>query len=105
MLILLPRLAAFLGVIALMGLSSASLLPPPPADGTLRLATYNVHYIWLNREEGSWSVGDWERRKAPLDEAFKALQVDVVAFQEMESFSFSRNTMKLTLDWLLAKNL
>ncbi|MEL7214746.1 MAG: endonuclease/exonuclease/phosphatase family protein [Pseudomonadota bacterium] len=104
MLKVLPRLAAICGVTALMGCASATPLPGPPEDGTLRLATYNVHYIWLDREEGNWSVGDWERRKGPLDEAFKALQADVVAFQEMESFSFSDNTTNLTLDWLLANN-
>lgn len=58
----------------------------PPEGAALRIASYNVHYIWLDKETGAWSVGDWERRKGPLDSAFKALRADVVAFQEMESF-------------------
>ena len=55
-------------------------------EAALRIASYNVHYIRLDKETGAWSVGDWERRKGPLDSAFKALRADVVAFQEMESF-------------------
>ena len=58
----------------------------PPEGAALRIASYNVHYIWLDKETGAWSVGDWEQRKGPLDSAFKALRADVVAFQEMESF-------------------
>lgn len=61
-----------------------SVAPPDPA--ALRIASYNMHYIWLDKETGAWSVGDWERRKEPLGSAFKALNADVVAFQEMESF-------------------
>ncbi|MDX8351594.1 endonuclease/exonuclease/phosphatase family protein [Cognatiyoonia sp. IB215182] len=71
---------------------------------TLRVATYNVHYIVLDRETGPWSVGDWERRKGPMDSAFKAIGADVIGFQEMESFSFRTNQINLTLDWLLANN-
>lgn len=84
--------------------SGSSALPARAAD-TLRIATYNVHYIWLGRETGAWSVGDWERRKGPLDQAFKALDADIVAFQEMESFARgSDGSVNLTLDWLLANN-
>ncbi|MEJ6402115.1 endonuclease/exonuclease/phosphatase family protein [Yoonia sp. 2307UL14-13] len=84
--------------------SGSSALPSRVAD-TLRIATYNVHYIWLGRATGPWSVGDWERRKGPLDQAFKALDADVVAFQEMESFARgSDGSVNLTLDWLLENN-
>lgn len=76
-----------------------------PLPDTLRLATYNVHYIITFRETGLWSVGDWERRKGPLDLAFKALNADLIAFQEMESFGGrSVSNSNLTLDWLLAQN-
>jgi endonuclease/exonuclease/phosphatase family metal-dependent hydrolase len=71
----------------------------------LRVASYNVHYIILSEEAGAWSVGDWERRKAPLDAAFKALDADVIGFQEMESFQ--RNdvgTVNLARDYLLEQN-
>ena len=80
---------------------------PLPAQDTetLRIATYNVHYIILAEETGAWSVGDWERRKGPLDLAFKDIAADVIGFQEMESFGGgSVSTSNLTLDWLLANN-
>ena len=77
---------------------------PPPAADTLRVATYNVHYIALNGE-GDWSVADWETRKEPLDLAVKALQADIVAFQEMESFGRGGDpNVNLAKDWLLARN-
>lgn len=77
----------------------------PPQGDALRIASYNVHYIWLDRETGAWSVGDWERRKGPLDSAFKALNADVVAFQEMESFQRGDDgSVNLARDHLLAWN-
>lgn len=80
--------------------------PMTPANAeTLRVATYNVHYIMLRQATGPWSVGDWERRKGPLDLAFKAVNADVIAFQEMESFGGrSGSDVNLTLDWLLENN-
>ncbi len=76
-----------------------------PGDGVLRIATYNVHYIILNQQTGAWSVGDWERRKGPFDSAFKALQADLVAFQEMESWSRgSDGSVNLTRDFLVERN-
>ena len=78
---------------------------PPAAPDTLRIATYNVHYILLNRAEGPWSVADWEARKGPLDAAFKTLEADIVAFQEMESFAGGNDgAVNLARDWLLARN-
>ena len=78
---------------------------PEAKLNTLRIATYNVHYIILSKETGPWSVADWERRKNPLDLAFKDINADVIAFQEMESFEWGGNKVKnLTLEWLLAQN-
>jgi len=78
---------------------------PSPTPETMRIATYNVHYIILGRETGAWSIGDWERRKTPLDMAFKAKNADVIGFQEMESFGRgSGGRINLTLDWLLSNN-
>ena len=96
--------AAAVAVVACSPRSAPVVLAPANADA-LRVGTYNVHYIILKKETGAWSVGDWHRRKGPLDAAFKALQADVVAFQEMESFGGSSGTdTNLTLDWLLAQN-
>lgn len=93
--------------VALGGVVACNSLPQPvqdqPAD-TLRVATYNVHYIWLERATGDWSVGDWDRRKEPLQTAFRALQADVVGFQEMESFGRGMAPANLTLDWLRDQN-
>jgi endonuclease/exonuclease/phosphatase family metal-dependent hydrolase len=78
---------------------------PDASDDTLRIATYNVHYIILGQETGPWSRGDWDRRKGPLDLAFKAVNADVIGFQEMESFAHGGDgRTNLTLDWLLSNN-
>jgi len=78
---------------------------PAPTSNALRVATYNVHYIITFQETGPWSVGGWDRRKGPLDSAFKAITADVIGFQEMESFGGqSGNTKNLVLDWLLSQN-
>lgn len=75
---------------------------PSRTSNSLRVASYNVHYIVLSRKTGAWSVGDWERRKAPLSDAVAALDADIIAFQEMESFSRgSDGSVNLTLDYLL----
>lgn len=92
-----------LAIVACAPQSTVTLAKPSP--GSLRVGTYNVHYINLREQTGAWSVGDWERRKGPLDQAFKALDADLVAFQEMESFGGGEGSdINLTLDWLLANN-
>lgn len=52
----------------------------------LRLASFNVHYILLDRQTGAWSVGDWDRRRPAMIKAVTSLGADIIAFQEMESF-------------------
>lgn len=110
MLRLLIIFAALLGVLVLTACvqvirnSGASPLQAAPARA-LRVATYNVHYIITFQETGPWSVGDWERRKTPLNLAFKEVNADVIGFQEMESFGGrSQSNTNLTLEWLLAQN-
>ncbi len=84
--------------------SAGGAVPPHPGTG-LRVATHNVHYIILSRETGAWSLQDWETRKPALDTAFKALDADLVAFQEMESFARgSDGSVNLARDWLLDRN-
>ncbi|QYK43263.1 MAG: endonuclease [Paracoccaceae bacterium] len=79
-------------------------LPPRP-DGALRVATLNVHYILANRATGAWSLADWDRRREPLDLAFKATGADIVAFQEMESFrGGDEDSDNIARAWLLARN-
>ncbi len=100
--LVLTALFALLG-----GMIGCMSLPQPVQEATpdtLRIATYNVHYIWLDRQTGDWSVGDWERRRGPLQAAFASLDADIVGFQEMESFSRQTNDQNLTLDWLRDNN-
>ncbi|SEQ48192.1 Metal-dependent hydrolase, endonuclease/exonuclease/phosphatase family [Loktanella sp. DSM 29012] len=83
---------------------STSRITPPP-HGSVRIATHNVHYIVLDQATGTWSVGDWEDRKESADQAFKALDADIVAFQEMESFGRGdTDNINLHRDWLLQNN-
>ncbi len=101
--------AIFVALVALVGCqtirNSGTQALADPGPETLRIATYNVHYIILGQDTGPWSVGDWERRKGPLDLAFKEIAADVIGFQEMESFARgSGGATNLTLDWLLTNN-
>lgn len=79
-------------------------LGPPPA-GALRLASYNVHYILAREAEGRWGLAGWERRKEPLAKTVGALGADIIAFQEMETFSGGNDdAMNLARDFLLARH-
>ncbi|WP_284162913.1 endonuclease/exonuclease/phosphatase family protein [Frigidibacter sp. SD6-1] len=79
-------------------------LPAPP-PGSLRVATHNAHYIVLTAEDGPWSVAGWEARKGAFGAAFRALDADIVAYQEMESFSRGDDgSINLARDYLLAEN-
>ena len=66
--------------------STDTAIPARPSD-TLRVATHNAHYIILSKETGAWSVADWNERAPAMDAAFKAVDADIIAYQEMESFS------------------
>jgi endonuclease/exonuclease/phosphatase family metal-dependent hydrolase len=98
-------LALVLAACALHVANSGAPPVPPKTPGALRVATHNVHYILLGRKSGPWSRGDWEERRHALDAAFKVLDADLVAFQEMESFSRgSDGGTNLARDWLLERN-
>ena len=77
----------------------------PAPENSLRLATYNVHYILTRKTKGRWGLSGWEARKGPLDATVKAIGADIIAFQEMESFA-GRNddSENLARDWLLSQN-
>lgn len=80
-----------------------ALLPPEPQ--ALRIATHNVHYIIMGRDEGRWSEGGWHLRKPAFQATFAALNADIVAYQEMESFARgSGNPTNLALSFLLENN-
>lgn len=93
-----------LGAVQHLRLSPASTLPVR-ADGDLRVATWNVHYILTNQPEGRWGLSGWQDRRDPMNATFGALDADIVAFQEMESFAGSDDdTMNLARAWLLENN-
>ena len=78
---------------------------PPRSNGALRIASYNVHFIRVDRAEGPWSRADWEGRKHGLDAAFKALDADLVGFQELASIPEQADGGEnLALVWLRARN-
>lgn len=84
--------------------TSLSSLPEKSTDA-IRVATYNVHYISARSVNGPWSLGDWERRKAPLADAVGVLKADIIGFQEMETFGGRSDAAEnLTLEWLLAEH-
>jgi endonuclease/exonuclease/phosphatase family metal-dependent hydrolase len=98
-------LAAAILLAALQIANSGSDAVVPPVPGAIRIATHNVHYIDLTDPESRWSRAGWERRRDALDAAFKTMEADIVAFQEMETFAGgSGSAENLALDFLLARN-
>lgn len=102
--LILVVLTVLLAAVGLTACNSLSRTVTAPQPDTLRIATHNVHYIILSRDTGPWSVGDWMDRRDPLDQTFKALDADVIGFQEMESFQRGGGDTNLALSWLLAQN-
>lgn len=107
--LILRYLIPLLAVLGLLAVACTAPRPDAPlagpAPGTLRVATWNVHYIRLDQATGPWSLADWDRRKGPMDDAFKAMGADIVAFQEMESFQGGDDgSVNLARDHLLALN-
>ena len=77
----------------------------PRGPEAIRFATWNVHYIWLEQQEGRWGLSGWEDRKAPMDATLKALEADIIGFQEMESFSRRGDgNVNLKREFLLEQN-
>lgn len=91
--------------IALLGACGTPVTVPDRGPEGLRVATHNVHFILATRDRGPWSLADWEARKPALDAAFKELDADLVAFQEMVSIGPDADrSVNLARDWLLARN-
>ena len=59
---------------------------PPAGDRHLRVATFNVHYLWRGADT---AVARWEPRGAAVVTLLSEIDADLVAFQEMETFSGS----------------
>lgn len=103
-LIFIAALAIAIGGCQIIRNSGDLALPAASAD-TLRIGSWNVHYIISNRKDGRWGTDHWERRKVPMDNVFKALDADIIAFQEMESFAGGNDdSNNLTRSWLSEQN-
>ncbi len=76
-----------------------------PAAGAVRIGSWNVHYILAENESGTWGTQHWEQRKLPMARLFKLMNADIIAFQEMESFSSgNEDANNLTRTWLAENN-
>ena len=80
-------LAVLAGAFACQGLRNSG-GPPLVAkpEEAVRIATFNVHYIAARQAQGRWGMSGWQARKGAVDRTVKALNADVIAFQEMETF-------------------
>ena len=79
-------------------------LTEKPAEA-IRIATLNVHYISAWQSEGRWGLSGWEARKDPMDRTVKALDADLIAFQEMETFrGGDDDNQNLARSFLLERN-
>ena len=79
-------------------------LTEKPAEA-IRIATLNVHYISARQSEGRWGLSGWEARKDPMDRTVKALDADLIAFQEMETFrGGDDDNQNLARSFLLERN-
>ena len=72
-------------------------IPPSNDSETIRVASFNIHYV--AKDQGRLS---WENRKNAVVQAIGDLDADVIAFQEMETFAGgSFNVENRQLDWIL----
>lgn len=70
----------------------------PPRQGNLRVATLNVHYIFDGQQRLAW-----EPRADAVVAALRAIDADIVGFQEMETFAGgSSNASNRQLDTIRA---
>jgi endonuclease/exonuclease/phosphatase family metal-dependent hydrolase len=83
-------------------LTLAIVLALPPIartqeTGAFRVATFNIGYI--RDPEG---LPKWEARRNAVTGVMKAMEADIVAFQEMETFAGGKfNRINRQLDWVL----
>ena len=99
------KLAGFVTLLAV--LVAAGCADAPPVHRTkagtadFRIATYNVHYLDLTVEaDEDWGLDNWKARRGGVAQMVAAMQADIVAFQELETYGAppSRQAWR---DWLL----
>ncbi|RFU12057.1 hypothetical protein DZD18_13890 [Rhodobacteraceae bacterium W635] len=69
--------------------SPVSRLPGPASPSDLRVASFNIRYLDLTRsgQDGGRSLAAWEARRAVVGAVLSAIGADIIAFQEMESWT------------------
>lgn len=75
----------------------------PPIAPALRVASFNIRYLDLT-EQGQASensVESWEKRRGAVVTALRAIDADIMAFQEMESWDGApQNGTPIQRSWL-----
>ncbi len=97
------KLIAFAAAVSLiggcsLGSSRTAGIPAKVDSDSTRIVSFNIHYL----APGQGRL-DWDTRKQAVVKAIEALDADIIAFQEMETFaggSFNRQNKQL--DWVLS---
>ena len=77
---------------------SAAAWSSVPVEESIRVASFNVHYIVPHDAND-----DWEKRKHAVTQVLKDMDADIIAFQEMETFDGDDySDRNLQLEWVLA---
>lgn len=88
--------AMLLILMLLLSLSSENTLEASE-PGSIRISTINIHYTSPRQKKLNW-----DERKDAVTKAIKAIDADIIAFQEMETFAGgSFNKENKQLDWVL----
>ena len=90
-------LSVLILTILVLGVTGTRSLADEPSGDTLRIASFNLHFI---RPEGRL-FERWLRRRDAVIAAIRELDADIVALQEVETFAGKAfNDGNLQLDWL-----
>lgn len=90
-------LSVLILTILVLGVTGTRSLADEPSGDTLRIASFNLHFI---RPEGRL-FERWLRRRDAVIAAIRELDADIVALQEVETFAGRAfNDGNLQLDWL-----
>lgn len=72
--------------------------------GRFTVTTFNIHYISALEDAAAEGLTAWDERREAVAAAVEALDSDLIAFQEMETFAGgSYNEQNTQLDFLLSR--